>query len=64
MKEIACTSLLLRHWYEIWMTFQVLRGSDNDHDDISEIYRRHSDTEYCSRKGDRQCGNGWSKSSY
>ena len=40
----------------------VLRGSNSVHDLISEIYRRHSDTVYCSRKGGRQRGKGWSKS--
>ena len=32
------------------------------HDLISDIYRQHSDTVYCSRKGGRQRSNGWSKS--
>ena len=40
----------------------VLEGSNSVHDLISDIYRRHSDTVYCSRKGGRQRGNGWSKS--
>ena len=40
----------------------VLEGSNSVHDLISDIYRRQSDTVYCSRKGGRQRGNGWSKS--
>merc|ERR1712107_81209 len=48
------------------MTFQafrgVLRGSNSVHDLISYIYWRQSDTVYCSRKGGRQRGKGWSKS--
>ena len=39
----------------------VLEGSNSVHDLISDIYRRHSDTVYCSRKGGRQRGNDWSK---
>ena len=45
------------------MTFQAfkgLRGSNSDHDLISDIYRRHNDTMLT--KGGRRCGNGWSKS--
>ena len=34
------------------------------HDLISDIYRQHSDTVYCSWKGGRQRGNGRSKSSF
>ena len=40
----------------------VLRGSNSVHDLISYIYWRQSDTVYCSRKGGRQRGKGWSKS--
>ena len=37
-------------------------GSNSVHDLISDICQRHSDTVYCSWKGGRQRGNGWSKS--
>ena len=37
-------------------------GSNSVHDLIRNIYRLHSDTVYCSRKGGRQRGNSWSKS--
>ena len=42
----------------------VLRGSNSVHDLISDIYRRHNDTVYCSRKGGRQRGNNWSKKNF
>ena len=38
------------------------RWTNSIHDLISDIYLRHSDTVYCSRKGGRQRGNGWSRS--
>ena len=40
----------------------VLRGSNSVHDLISDIYRRHSDTVFCSQRGGLQRGNAWSKS--
>ena len=49
-------------WEWLSRRLGVLRGSNSVHDLISDIYRRHSDTVYCSQKGGRQRSNGWSKS--
>ena len=41
--------------------YGALRCSNSVHDLISDIYRRHSDTVYCSRQGGSQRGKRWSK---
>ena len=39
----------------------VLNSSNSVHDLIRDIYRRQSDTVYCSQKWGRQRSNSWSK---